>query len=84
MTQWWQAMSGRHYYVDWQSVAVYYSWVAAGSPGRAVRGLQSSTFRLHLRTFCGIRGVYQAVSVTKTSQVELRSGRVLAPEGRAV
>jgi hypothetical protein len=37
------------------------------------RGLHSSTFRLDMSTFCGVRCVN---SVTKTAQVELRSGRV--------
>jgi len=44
-----------------------------GHPGR---GLHSSTFRLIISTFCGIRWVVHGVSVTKTAQVELRSGRV--------
>jgi hypothetical protein len=41
--------------------------------GRGAGAVHSSTFRLNLSAFCGIRGV---VSVTKTAQVELKSGRV--------
>ena len=43
------------------------------------RGSHSSTFRLIIRAFCAIRWVVHGVVVTNTAQVELRSGRVLAP-----
>jgi len=38
------------------------------------RGLHSSTFRLIVNTFEGHDGGFHGVSVTKTAQLELRSG----------
>ena len=43
------------------------------------RALHSSTFRLGVSTFYGIRWVVWVDAVTNTAQDELRSGRVLAP-----
>jgi len=40
------------------------------------RGLHSSSFRLIISAFCGTRWVVHGNLVTKTAQVELRSGRV--------
>jgi hypothetical protein len=45
------------------------------------RGSQSSTLRLDVSTLCDIYAVYWVVSVTKTAQVQLKSGRVEAPDG---
>jgi hypothetical protein len=50
---------------------LYYLLSAAGG-----RGLHSSTFRLIISAFCGIRWVVHAIIVTKVAQVELSSGRV--------
>ena len=47
---------------------------AASGPNS--RDLHSSTVRLDVSIHCGIRWVQCVVSVTKTAQVELRSGRV--------
>jgi len=61
-----------------------------GGVGLNGRGLHSSTFRLNVSIFCGIRWVHDFPSVyspglldrgtpggvTKTAQVELKSGRV--------
>jgi hypothetical protein len=44
------------------------------------RGLHSSTIRLYVTTFCGIRWV---VSVKQTALVGVRRGRVSAPAPRA-
>ena len=41
----------------------------------AGRGLHSSTFRLDVSTLCGYIVWSHTVSVTKTAQVELRSGQ---------
>ena len=47
------------------------------TPGRS---LQSSSFQLSVSTFSGIRWV---MSVTKSAQVEPKTGQVLAPPARA-
>jgi hypothetical protein len=46
------------------------------------RGLHSSTSRLIVITFVGYAGWFHVVSVTKTAQVALRSGRVEASDLR--
>ena len=46
------------------------------APRPGTRGLHSSSFRLIISAFGGIRWVVHGVLVTKTAQVELRSGRV--------
>ena len=49
-----------------------------GGVRAAVRGLHSSTFQINVSTFRGVRCV---ISVTKTAQVEPKSGGVEAPTG---
>jgi hypothetical protein len=49
---------------------------SSDASGASGRGLHSSTFRLHVSTLCGYVVWSHKVSVTKTAQVELRSGRV--------
>jgi hypothetical protein len=51
-------------------------WARHVLPGRSSH---SSTSQLYLSTFLCIRWVYWLVLVTKAAQVELESGRVLAP-----
>ena len=78
----WQSVSRgtqeRHLAAGEQHDAVE-AMVHGGGGLVAGAGLRSSTFRLNVSTFRGIRWVSRGVSVTTTAHVEVKGGRVEAP-----